>query len=161
MKYIILANIVAFLIHTKLYAQNNIEVISFEQLENKINVNNDTTYVLNFWATWCKPCVDELPYFLDLHKEWKNKKIKFLFVSLDFVKKKDQVNIFINKKKCDAQFYLLNAPNQNEWIDKIAYEWEGSIPATLVFNNARKKKIFYEREFTYEELKTELINFSK
>ena len=70
-------------------------------------------------------------------------------------------NIFINKKKCDAQFYLLNAPNQNEWIDKIAKEWEGSIPATLVFNNARKKKIFYEREFTYEELKTELLNFSK
>jgi thiol-disulfide isomerase/thioredoxin len=139
----------------------NIEIITFDQLETKINIKNDTTYILNFWATWCKPCVQELPYFLQLEKEMKNKKIKFLFVSLDFVKKKEQVNNFIIDKNWKASFYLLNAPNQNEWIDKIAKEWEGSIPATLMYNNTKKKKTFYEREFSYEELKAELLKFMK
>ena len=56
----------------------------FEQLEPYLRRSSDTLYVVNFWATWCKPCVAELPHFEELYEKYKDQKVKVLLVSLDF-----------------------------------------------------------------------------
>jgi thiol-disulfide isomerase/thioredoxin len=57
--------------------------------------STDTIYVVNFWATWCKPCVEELPIFDSLNLEVKGQAIKVLLVNLDFVEKQRKVKDFL------------------------------------------------------------------
>ncbi|WP_339700476.1 redoxin domain-containing protein [uncultured Marixanthomonas sp.] len=128
----------------------------FETFQKKIlQKNNDTTYVVNFWATWCKPCVKELPYFERINKEYADKKVKVILASLDFPNKvQSQVVPFIKKNKLHSEIVLLDDADANSWIPKVSEEWSGAIPATVIYKDDSRK--FYEKSFTYEELKTEI-----
>ena len=130
----------------------------FETFQEKIlQKSNDTTYVVNFWATWCKPCVKELPYFERINKEYADKKVKVILASLDFPNKvQSQVVPFIKKNKLHSEIVLLDDADANSWIPKVSKEWSGAIPATVIYKN--DSRAFYEKSFTYEELKTEIQN---
>jgi len=136
----------------KVTAQN-VKLVKFDEVEKFMNRNSDTTYVINFWATWCNPCVHELPNFVKLDSAYHNKKVKVLLVSLDFPKEFDTKLIpFVNKRKIQSQVWLLDDPDYNAWIDKVDSSWSGSIPATLVLNNKFKMKKFTEKELSFAEL---------
>ncbi|NCA85738.1 MAG: redoxin domain-containing protein [Clostridia bacterium] len=137
-----------------------VPVYDYEGLQPLLQKQNDTTYVVNFWATWCKPCVAELPAFEEMHSKYRNQKVKVLLVSLDFVKNyHSRLLPFIADKKIQSQVVMLNDPRSNEWIDKVSPQWSGAIPATLIYRNDQRK--FYERSFTADELDTELLKFIK
>ena len=128
----------------------------FETFQNKVlQKNNDTTYVVNFWATWCKPCVKELPYFERINKEYADKKVKVILASLDFPNKvQSQVVPFIKKNELHSEIVLLDDADANSWIPKVSEDWSGAIPATVIYK--KENRMFYEKSFTYEELKTEI-----
>ena len=129
-----------------------VEVIKLEQLQAKtIQQKNDTLYVVNFWATWCKPCVAEMPYFEEANSKFAAQKVKVIFVSLNYTRELTTVEKFIKQKKIQSPCYLLDAGNPNVWIDKIEPKWGGSIPATIMYKNG-KKVFFHEGEFTQIEL---------
>ena len=131
----------------------NVKLVKFDDVEKFMNRQTDTTYVINFWATWCNPCVHELPNFGKLDSTYHNQKIKVLLVSLDFPKEFNTKLIpFVSKKKIQTEVWLLNDPDYNAWIDKVDPSWSGSIPATLVLNNKLKMKKFNEKELNLEEL---------
>jgi thiol-disulfide isomerase/thioredoxin len=135
-----------------------IEIYDFNGLEPLLTTEDNRTYVVNFWATWCKPCIEELPYFEDLQAE--NKDIKVILVSLDFPDKlESQLKPFIAEKQLKSQVVLLDDPYENEWIPKIDSTWSGAIPATLIFN--KSKRAFYERSFTKISLLEEIVKFTK
>ncbi|WP_317046884.1 TlpA disulfide reductase family protein [Olleya aquimaris] len=135
------------------------KIFNFEELENYLATKDKTkTYVVNFWATWCAPCVKELPYFEKLNKEYSNKKVEVILVSLDFPKHLEtKLKPFLNKHKLKSEVILLNDVDSNTWIPKVNKDWSGAIPATIIYN--QKKTIFYERSFEYKELETELKQF--
>ncbi len=133
-------------------------IIKWEELDNLMKSNTDTTYIFNFWATWCAPCVKELPHFEKLASINKDKKIKLILVSLDFRRQfESRLLPFLKENNIQSEVVLLDEPDHNLWIDKVDPSWNGSIPATLILNNKNKEKHFYEREFTYEEL-LEIVN---
>jgi thiol-disulfide isomerase/thioredoxin len=141
----------------KTYEFEGIKVKSFDfdRLEPYLNQKNDTLYVINFWATWCVPCIEELPHFEKLNQKYKKGKFKMILVSLDFPKMVESRLIpFIQKKKLQAEVVLLNDPDANRWIEKIAKEWTGAIPATIFYK--KDKRAFYEKSFTEEELESEI-----
>jgi thiol-disulfide isomerase/thioredoxin len=133
-----------------------IPVYNFEGLDRAIlQKNNDTTYVVNFWATWCKPCVKEMPYFEQLGEKYAKDRVKVIFVSLDFPDRlESQVVPFIEKNNIRSEVVLLDDDDANSWIPKVSDQWQGAIPATLMFSNV--KRAFYERSFTFEELEKEV-----
>lgn len=133
---------------TKSEAQtiDELTIVDYEGLAPLLHKNNDTTYVVNFWATWCGPCVKELPYFEQLNEEGAPQKIKVILVSLDFSKQyKTKLIPFLKKHQLSSQVVVLNDPDSNVWIDKISPDWSGAIPATLVFKG--EKREFYEQSF--------------
>lgn len=138
---------------------DSIEVYDFSTLEAMLNAADDKIYIVNFWATWCKPCIEELPYFEALEAEGGDG-IKVILVSLDFPDKLEtQLKPFIANKKIKSQVILLDDPHENEWIPKVDSSWTGAIPATLIFN--KSKRVFYEKSFTKESLFEEVLNFTK
>lgn len=145
----------------KVYEKEGVLIKSFnyEGFEPYLNQKNDTLYVINFWATWCVPCVKELPHFEKLNTKYKSGKFKMLLVSLDFPKLlESRVIPFIKNKNLNAEVLLLNDPDANSWIEKVASEWTGAIPATIIYKNDIRK--FYEKSFTEEELETEIRSFN-
>ena len=132
-----------------------VSVISFDQLDSMTQNTGDTLVVFNFWATWCKPCIAEMPAFDSLHRAYAGRKVRVVFVSLDFISQLDRrVRPFVEKRRYAPPVVLLDAPDPNSWIDRVSPEWSGAIPATLVVNNARNIRNFYEREFTFDELQS-------
>lgn len=131
----------------------NIPEMDFEAFEPLLHKGNDTTYVVNFWATWCKPCVKEIPDFMKLAREMKDEKVRFVFVSLDFPGQVDaRVNPFIREHgMMEEKVILLNDPDSNSWIEKVNPGWSGAIPATVIYNADSRR--FVEGSLTYEELK--------
>lgn len=141
--------------------EKTVDVITLEQLQSKAaELNNDTLYVVNFWATWCKPCVGEMPYFEAAANKFASRKVKIIFVSLNYAREQSMVLDFVKKKKIQPDVYLLNAGNPNNWIDKIEPEWNGSIPATIIYKHA-KKVFFREGEFTSTELDSIIQTINK
>ena len=113
----------------------------------------DTVYVVNFWATWCRPCVEELPEFNKLAKQYEGKPVKVLLVSLDFQESYPKKLIdFSKKKKLIPEIVWFSETNANEFIPKIAPQWTGSIPATLIVAPLPFGKIFLEGSTTAEKL---------
>lgn len=141
-----------------IYNQEDIKVASYnyEGLEAFLKKKNDTIYVINFWATWCAPCIKELPHFENIGKKYANNKVKVILVSLDFPKKVESNLIpYIKRKQLQSEVIHLDDPDANSWIEKVNEKWSGAIPATIIYKNDSYS--FYEQSFTFEELEKEVL----
>ncbi len=137
---------------------SELEVYNFDAFETFLNNTDNKTYIVNFWATWCGPCIKELPYFEKLNAKYKEQGVEVLLVSLDFPKQYEKKLIpYINEKQLQSKVIALNDPDSNMWIPKVNKDWSGAIPATLIYN--KHKRQFYERSFNYDELKAEVEQF--
>lgn len=146
----------AFVTSTATQAQS-VTTIKFDQLQELRQAPHDTLYVVNFWATWCKPCIKEMPYFEAAHAKYKDQPVRVILVSMDAVQDKEKrVLPFVQKRNLQSRLYLLDEPDGNTWIDRIEPKWSGAIPATMFFNNKRGQYEFIEREISQQELE-ELI----
>jgi thiol-disulfide isomerase/thioredoxin len=130
---------------------NKIQVLNFNQLEPYLHKTNDTIYLVNFWATWCAPCIKELPAIEAVEKKYSDKKFKVLLVSLDFSKElSSRLEPFVKSKNISSEVFLLNDPDQNRWINLVDSRWSGEIPFTLLYG--RNFRESYSQPFTFEEL---------
>ena len=148
--------IVLFLIFQNSFAQN-VPVLKITDLKNRFENNSDTTYIVNFWATWCSPCVKELPDFDSISKVYMNTKVKVLLVTMDFKEDlKSKVIPFIIAKNLYSEVLLLDEVNGNYFIPKISDAWSGAIPATLILNQKNNFRHFFEKKLTFDILKSEI-----
>jgi thiol-disulfide isomerase/thioredoxin len=133
-----------------------VESLSFDQLKKRISTANDTLYVINFWATWCKPCVEELPSFENCNKEYKNGKFKMILVNLDFNSRVNtSVKPFITRKNLQSEIVHINETDPNQWINKVDSTWSGAIPATTFYKYGQKI-YFIEGSLKENELREQI-----
>jgi thiol-disulfide isomerase/thioredoxin len=142
-----------FLVFGFISANAQVKLLSYDELQRRLESGKDTTYVVNFWATWCGPCVEELPHFEKLQKENINKPVKVILMSMDFKSKlKSDVIPFVKKHQLKTEVYVVNASDQQSFIEAVEKKWSGALPATLFLNTQKNVRTFYEKTFTYEEL---------
>jgi thiol-disulfide isomerase/thioredoxin len=135
-----------------------VESMSYSELEKKVNALSGTV-ILNYWATWCRPCVAELPDFEKLAEEYRNKDVRVMLINLDFNSKVDSTVIpFVQSRKLKSQVIHITDTDPNGWINKVDSSWSGAIPATVIYRN-NKKVFFIEGQMTYEVLKEQLSKF--
>jgi thiol-disulfide isomerase/thioredoxin len=157
MKQLIL--IILILLSSDVFAQD-VNLVKLDDIHKRVRSGKDTIYVINFWATWCVPCLEELPHFEKLSSQYKRKNLKVLLVSMDFRSKLESTVVpFVRKNAYKNEVFLFDETNQQEYIEQIDPNWSGALPATLmIYNNKRK---FFEKGFTYQELVTEYKNIQK
>lgn len=131
-----------------------VKVVKFDALEHLMNRTGEKIEVINFWATWCKPCIKELPFFQELQNQM-NDQVNVTLISLDFVDVlNDKVIPFVEKKKLTPDVLLLDEIDYNSWIDKVDPSWSGAIPATLIINHQTGERKFHEGELAEGDLET-------
>lgn len=124
---------------------------TYDHFEQEVlsDLDPEIGYVINFWATWCKPCVKELPYFEKLNNSGMQG-VEIILVSLDFKKQISKKLIpFLEDRNMKSNVVALTDGKYNDWIDLIDPNWSGSIPATLFVKGDRK--YFVEKEYHSSE----------
>lgn len=142
---------VAFLLFFQVALAQKAAIIKFDALQKILDTKAEQIQVINFWATWCAPCVKELPLLEKLNTQ-NNLNAKITLISLDFADKIDKVNEFITRKNIQSDVLLLDEVDYNSWIDKVDKTWSGAIPATLIFNPMTGQRKFLEKELKDGEL---------
>lgn len=129
-----------------------VEVIKFPVLENIISEPaGQKVKVINFWATWCRPCIKEIPHFEALQKKYSTNELEVFLISFDDVENlESRVKPFVKKRGLESTVKLLDETDYNAFIDKVDPSWSGAIPATLII--AGDKRRFVEGELSEAEL---------
>jgi len=143
---------------TKGYSQQHVAV-DITSLKSLYTSPSDTLYMVHFFATWCKPCIKELPKLLALDSQ--NSKInhKLILVCLEDEKtSSDAMEKLALQLRIKHTIYLLNPKNVNQWINDIDPRWSGSLPMTLL--KKRHKRICIERDLTQKDIHS-IINSKK
>jgi thiol-disulfide isomerase/thioredoxin len=122
--------------------------MKFPELQKKMLMADADLTIFNFWASWCGPCLREMPHF-EAYAE--NERVKVYFVSLDFEKDLEKVKKVVKDRALKSDVIFLNEQDYNSYMEKVSKEWTGAIPATL-FVSGIGKKYFHEKELSKEEL---------
>ncbi|WP_353127347.1 TlpA disulfide reductase family protein [Parapedobacter pyrenivorans] len=155
---LILTVAIAVFSASDLQAQQEVPLTTLDALERRLENGADTTFVINLWATWCAPCVAEMPHFERLQQVYAAKPLRILFVSLDTKKDQDAVAKFVDTKGLKNEVWLLDEKNEQHFIPAISAEWSGAIPATLFVNKSKGVRIFKEQEFDYQQLENSYLS---
>ncbi|WP_375585211.1 TlpA family protein disulfide reductase [Cyclobacterium xiamenense] len=134
---------------TKDLPKPEFKIISFAEFEQLAAQKSEKLRIFNFWATWCAPCIREMPYFEQANQS--DEELELYFISIDDARRPDRVTSFIERKAIQSPVYLLNDVDFNSWIDKVSTDWTGAIPATL-FIQANGTRHFHEGAMEETEL---------
>ncbi|WP_081148655.1 TlpA disulfide reductase family protein [Niastella vici] len=145
-----------FILLTSMGFSQTIKKVKVTEVEDYIK-NSDHPIVLNCWATWCAPCVEEIPYFMETVKKYSDQKVELLLVSLDLPKSyPTQIQALIKKKNFEATYFWLNETNADYFCPKIDPKWDGTLPSTLFVNTKTGYRKFFGRPMTDRQIELEV-----
>lgn len=155
MKKLLLISCIALCVHVT-NAQTIRKVKIYDVL--KMMDTASTPLVVNFWASWCKPCIQEIPWFEKSVAALKDKKVKLVLVSLDFPEDYPKgIQEFAKKNGFQSRIVWLDETDADYFCPKIDLSWQGAIPATVLVNNKKKFRKFYGQQLPEEKLKLALL----
>lgn len=105
----------------------------------------DHPLIINMWATWCAPCVEEIPWFNKILKHQADTSIELILVSLDFEDKYETaIAKFLEKNPTNATLYWLDETKADYFCPLLDKNWSGNIPVTLFLNNKTGYRSFFD-----------------
>jgi len=148
--------VILFILCNEKGSAQSIHKWKIEELEQYI-AKSDTPTVITFWATYCAPCLKEIPHFEETISKYKKKGIKLLLVSLDFKESyPDKISKFVKQRKFTSSVIWLDETNADYFCPKVDSKWSGVMPATLFVNNKRSVRNFFEEEMPKEKFEEEV-----
>ncbi|WP_420461175.1 TlpA family protein disulfide reductase [Neolewinella sp.] len=116
----------------------------YDELADLFHQRNDTTYLINFWATWCKPCLEELPLLQELAAE-KDRPLEIVLVSLDTQPEAiARIPDYLAGRGVLLPNVVLTDERQ-EWKTALDEHWDGTLPTTFIYRN--ELRYVYRRNF--------------
>ena len=117
----------------------DLRIVDAKDIYNQVATHAGKDVVLvNFWATHCGPCIEEMPYIIELEQEYKNQGFKVYFVSNDWLDRKNAVYKFLINIGVRGISFLTDELDDMEFINNIHEDWSGALPFTLVFDRKGK-----------------------
>ena len=130
------------------------KIVKLGEVQSILTNESSQIQVINFWATWCGPCIKELPLIEKLGQERNDVRVTLVSLDLDLDSNPEKVYKFVERKGLKSDVLILDERDPNSWIDKIDKDWSGSLPATIVINTKTGKRAFSGRELKDGELET-------
>ena len=109
-----------------------LEQIDIEGLKSIAANKTDKLRLVNVWATWCAPCLEELPEFVTINRMYRKRKFEMVTISADDVDKIDFAKRVLEKTNVSCRNVLFNSGNRDELLETLDPEWEGGMPYTVL-----------------------------
>ena len=155
MKKILLLIMVCCALQFSLNAQS-VRKMKIEEVLHMIDTSTQPL-VVNFWATWCAPCIHEIPWFEKTIAQYADKKVKLVLVSIDYPDEFPAgITAFAKKNGYRSQIIWLNETDAEVFCPKVDKSWDGTIPVTMMVNNKKHFKQFYKQQLPESRLVQEL-----
>ncbi|SRR5258706_3168848 len=148
--------VVIVLFSAMLCPGQEIKKIKITDLEKTIK-ESKTPLIISFWATFCVPCIQEIPYFQRSVKRHEKDSIKLVLVSLDMKEDYSKIKTFAAKRKFTAKIVWLNETNADYFCPKVDSAWSGALPATLFVNPKTGYRKFFEDQIKEEKFEKEIM----
>lgn len=133
--------------------------VSLNELELRYKNGGDTVFIVNFWATWCKPCIAELPAFDKISREFRDRPVKIILVNVEGEDSREtRIEPFVKKQGLDPEVVILLDDKPHIWIDRVDTSWSGAIPATLFLRTSTQQRSFQEKELNYQSIKDVVLH---
>ena len=152
--------IITFLFWSAATNAQEIKKIKVTELEKTIK-ESKTPMIVNFWATFCKPCIAEIPYFEAAVNKYKKDGVTLLLVSLDLKEDYPKIKPLATKRNFTSPIVWLNETDADYFCPKVDSSWSGALPATLFINNKTGYRKFYEEQVKEEKLEKEIVAILK
>lgn len=154
MKKYILAGTLGILLQAVIVSAQTIPRWKISTLVEHIQSSRDPL-IVTFWATYCLPCIKEIPYFQELTKKYELQGVRLLLVSLDFEESyPEKIKKFYTQMKLTAPVVWLDETNADEFCPLVDSQWSGVMPATLFINNDTGFRYFIQDEISRENLES-------
>ncbi len=148
---------ICLVLTVNVFSQDLKSVSSTDDLKQIFDSSKGSVVLVNFWATWCKPCVKEFPELMKLYANYKDKGFKLIFISLDDLPDIDtKLKPFLLKSGVDFTTYYNTFAKPEELIDYIDKKWSGAIPSTYIYDREGKLKSSIIGNRTYEQFEKEI-----
>lgn len=135
-------------------------VYGVDALDYFLKKKDGKVHVVNFWATWCAPCVKEIPYFEKVNAEYSKEEVEVTLISLDFEHQLEQKLIPFVRKNLKSDVVVLLPGDENSFVEKVSKNWQtGAIPVTLIYND--NLSYFIEGAVTYDQLVEKIEQFKQ
>ena len=133
-----------------------IKEVKITELE-KIIKESTRPLVVNFWATWCRPCIEEIPWFQRVVSSHQADSVELILVSVDYREEYPAgIENTAAKRNFTATIYWLNETNADYFCPRVDPKWSGAVPATLFVNNKTGYRKFMEEQVSREKLDNEI-----
>ena len=135
-----------------------VQKISTIQLADLLKNDTDKLLLINFWATWCGPCVIEYPEFIEIQRMYMGRDFQFVSLSMDNPNQEEKVLKFLQSKYSAVPNYLIDTEDKYAVIDVVKNEWDGSLPITLLIEPGGKLAYSRMGEINALELKRAIVD---
>ena len=148
--------VISFLLAVAAGYSQDVKSIKITDLEKTIK-ESKAPLIVNFWATFCVPCLEEIPYFQEVAQEHKEQNVSVVFVSLDMKQAYPaKVNEMARKLKLTYPVFWLNETNADYFCPKVDTSWTGGMPSSLFVNNVTGYHKFFEQPLSKQELEKQI-----
>lgn len=130
---------------------NVIPVVDEEWIKNKIDNRNGKILFINFWATWCVPCVEEFPDLVKIYNEYKDSDFEFLSISVDLPSDiETKVKPFLEEQSAEFTVVVAEEKRSDRIINLINPDWNGAVPVTVIYDKDGIRKDFISEAKDYD-----------
>ncbi|MBT4318253.1 MAG: TlpA family protein disulfide reductase [Candidatus Marinimicrobia bacterium] len=139
-----------------------LKTVDASDINNQIKKHKGSKAVLiNFWATYCVPCIEEFPMIVDLSKKYSEKGMQIYFVSADWLDRKKDVRDFLLEKDVKGLSFIKEEGNDNNFINEISREWSGALPFTIVYDKNGNLSDYWEMKKNKDRFESAIIKAIK
>lgn len=134
--------------------------IGAKSLLTEIEKSSASIKLLNVWATWCGPCIEEFPSLLKLREQYQSRGLELILVSADMPEEIDKIESFLRDQKVNF-FTYLKTDSDEDFIKAMNPDWSGALPASFIYNRSGQMVDFWTGDLTYEEFESKINPFLK
>jgi thiol-disulfide isomerase/thioredoxin len=132
----------------------SVKLLNASGLQTIIHRRNGKILILNIWATWCLPCMEEFPDLIKAVSAYDTNKVEVVGISLDYADEiQTKVLPFIRKNNIPFRMYLAQFHSQEQFINSVQKTWNGAIPATFIYDRNGRQKRSLIGEQTFDQFK--------
>ncbi|MBD2703191.1 redoxin domain-containing protein [Spirosoma sp. BT702] len=141
------------------WAKEPVSLALIDEDSLKILLKNDSDKVrlVNVWATWCGPCVTELPEFVNMNRMYRNREFEFITLSADVPDKKDKALATLKRLQVSSKNYLFNSTDKYKLIETLDPKWQGALPYTLLIEPGGKVIYRHQGSIDPAEMKKKIV----